>query len=89
VFDGMMLLFEMSATEGWVDISNSMVAARGIDYQPIPGHNRKYQIFAVVFISAMGFFWLNLFIGIIMDKFASMRSENKGESIFRTGFVAR
>ena len=48
-----MSLFEMSTTEGWVDIQNGMVAARGIGYQPIAGHNKKWEIFAVVFIMCM------------------------------------
>jgi len=82
---GMLTLLEMSTTEGWVDVMQSMVDSTSVDMQPIKDHYRPSAAFAVIFILTGSFFMMNLFIGVVIDTFNRLKTEvGDGKSIMLT-----
>eukprot|EP00941_MAST-03F_sp_MAST-3F-sp1_P005593 g5593.t1 len=75
VIVAMSTLFEMSTTEGWVDIMWAACDSTGIEMQP----KRDYQVgwvwFFIGFIVVGSFFVVNLFVGVVCDTFNEMREE--------------
>ena len=65
----MMVLFEMSTTEGWLEVMYAMVDANYIDMQPIKRNNELWALFAILFMVFSSFLMLNLFVGVVIDKF--------------------
>merc|ERR1719258_875599 len=75
----MSTLFEMSTTEGWVDIMWASVDATGVDMQPIRDHNEApWVTFWIMFIIMGSFFVINLFVGVVCDTFNEMKSQLGG-----------
>jgi len=62
-------LFEMSTTEGWLEVMYSGVDARGIDKQPKKNSQEYAVIFFIGFMIVGHLFILNLFVGVIIDQF--------------------
>ncbi|GBM70253.1 Sodium channel protein 60E [Araneus ventricosus] len=58
-----------------------MVDFRGPDLAPEKDYNKKYYIFAVVFIFIGGFFSLNLFVGVVVNTYKYMHKEVEGGDI--------
>jgi hypothetical protein len=81
---GMLLLFEMSTTEGWVGIAFATVDAVGPDMQPIRDYSRPALLYSVSLIMVMSFFMVNLFIGVVIDNFNALQAANDGRSILLT-----
>jgi hypothetical protein len=81
---GMLLLFEMSTTEGWVGIAFATVDAVGPDMQPIRDYSRPSLLYSVALIMVMSFFMINLFIGVVIDNFNALQAANDGRSILLT-----
>jgi voltage-dependent calcium channel L type alpha-1D len=73
----MITLFAMSTTEGWVDLNGAMVAATGMDMQPVEGHAPYATIFSIVFLVTCAFFLLELFVGVIVDNFQKLKLNAK------------
>ncbi len=73
VLRGFLLLFEISTTEGWVDVMLAAVDQRGIDMQPVRDNNRYWALFFVVFLVLGAFFIMELFVGVIIENFARIR----------------
>ena len=76
VFNGMGLLFEISTTEGWVDVMFAAIDQRGIDAQPKRDNNFLWAIFFVLFLVICAFFVLELFVGVIIENFNKIRESN-------------
>jgi hypothetical protein len=79
----MLVLFEMSTTEGWVNVNFAAVDSRGIGMQPIQDHNRAWFLLGMVFILIGAFFMLNLFVGVVIDTFTRLKNLSDG-SILQT-----
>eukprot|EP00750_Incisomonas_marina_P023877 INCI5064.11.p1 GENE.INCI5064.11~~INCI5064.11.p1 ORF type:complete len:1600 (-),score=279.45 INCI5064.11:3730-8529(-) len=77
-------LYELSTTEGWIDVMFQVADSRGADMEPIRNANSIAKLFFVLFIVVCTFFALNLFVGIICDTFAAKRSEGDGSALFVT-----
>lgn len=75
VMNAMALLFEISSTEGWVDVMYAAVDQRGIDAQPIRDSNTVWVLFFVFFLIIGAFFVLELFVGVVLDNFSKIRDE--------------
>jgi len=71
-------LFEISTTEGWVDLMYAGVDARGPMMNPERDTTELFAIFFVAFILIGSFFMLNLCVGVIIDNFNKMKSDKKG-----------
>jgi hypothetical protein len=84
VFPSLASLYELSTTEGWIDVMWAAADGRGVDMEPIRDVTKYGVIFFIGFIMIGTFFAMNLFIGIICDTFAEKRSENDGTSLFVT-----
>ena len=75
IFKSMQTLFEMSTTEGWTAVMYDGVDAVGIDMQPVENHSVGTIAFFLVFMIVGSFFVLNLFIGVVLDNFLQVSSE--------------
>jgi hypothetical protein len=88
VFDNyqysLMAFWEISTTEGWVDLMYAAVDSNGIDMQPIYGNNAAYIYYFILFIVAGNFFALNLFIGVLIDNFNRLQKSSDSKDIFTT-----
>lgn len=77
IWSGLALLFEMSSTEGWVEVMNAAMDQRGIDMQPVRETNKAWAIFFIFFILICSFFLMELFVGAIVENFSRLR-ESRG-----------
>ena len=68
-------LLQLGTFEGWVGITESGVDAVSKDKQPIFEHSPWFYLYFVAFIIVGVFFTLNLFIGVIVDHFSSLRKK--------------
>jgi hypothetical protein len=83
IFHGMLTLFEMSTTEGWVDIMYLGAATTGIDKQPKRENSIIISFFFIFFIVFGSFFILNLFVGVVIGTFNNEK-ENIGKNFLLT-----
>ena len=65
----MITLFEMSSTEGWIDVMWNGVDSVDIGYQPIKNYSFGWVFFFIGFIIIGSLFVLNLFVGVVIDTF--------------------
>lgn len=61
--------------EGWMEVMEDAVDARGVDLQPQREANLYAYIYFVIFIVCGSFFTLNLFIGVIIDNFNMLKKK--------------
>ena len=80
ILNGFALLFEISTTEGWVDVMYAAIDQRGIDAQPVRDNNRLWALYFIVFLMLGAFFILELFVGVIIENFSRLR-EISGQGI--------
>lgn len=82
IFFAMGALFEMSTSEGWLDLMYNGVDSTEVGKQPKQNNAEWAVIYFAAFMLSSFFFLLNLFIGIIMDNFAQLREANSMTSLF-------
>jgi hypothetical protein len=75
-------LFEISTTEGWVDVMYTAVDATDPMWSAIRDIAWWWSGFFVLFIIVANFFLLNLCVGVIVDNYGRMKSE--GEPVLLT-----
>lgn len=68
-------LFQVATFEGWMEVMQDAVDARGVDLQPQREANIYAYIYFVIFIVCGSFFTLNLFIGVIIDNFNMLKKK--------------
>ncbi len=73
IWSAFALLFEISTTEGWVDVMNAAIDQRGMDMQPMRGSNSAWTMYFISFILVGSFFLLELFVGAIVENFSHLR----------------
>ena len=76
-------MFEVATLEMWLPIMYNSADIVGYDKQPVRDASKGMEMFYVCFIIVGGFFLLNLFVGVTIEKFSSMQEKNKG-GIFLT-----
>ena len=98
VGDALFLLYELSTTEGWVDYMYATIDSEGVDMQPRrygldANGNVSFEskagtgmiiLFYVMFIVVGAFFVINLFVGVVIDNFNSLKEANDGQALFMT-----
>jgi hypothetical protein len=84
VVNAMVLLLEISTTEGWVDYMYNAVDSTAIDQHPVQGMNRAYAWYFVLWIIVGNFFIINLFVGAVVDQFNELGSESGEADMFQT-----
>ena len=73
ILSALSTLWEMSTTEGWVDIMYAACDNRGVDMQPVENYQEGWSVFFVLFIVVGSFFFINLFIGLVIENFNKMK----------------
>jgi hypothetical protein len=76
VLNGIALLFEISTTEGWVQVMHAAIDQRGIHMEPVRDHSPIWAIFFVIFILICAFFLLELFVGVVLENFSRIRQKS-------------
>jgi len=73
-------LFQISTTEGWVDVMLAAVdAPEMIDMQPIVNNNEAWIAFFVFFMIIGSFLMTNLFVGVIIQNFNDLKEKKEKE----------
>jgi hypothetical protein len=80
-------LFELSTTEGWVDVMYASIAARGVGMQPVRDTNGVWAIYWILFIIVGSFFVMNLFVGVVIEAFNNQKSDRDGDAIEKALFT--
>ncbi|CAI5454353.1 unnamed protein product [Caenorhabditis angaria] len=65
----LMSLFVLSSKDGWVSIMYQGIDAVGVDKQPIENYNEWRMIYFISFLLLVGFFVLNMFVGVVVENF--------------------
>ena len=88
VFDdvgaSMLAFFEISSTEGWIDVMNYAQDTRGVGMQPLRDANKYISLFFCFFMLIGCYLVMNLFVGVIIDHFNEMRKEAEGDLTYLT-----
>nr|XP_026690675.1 voltage-dependent T-type calcium channel subunit alpha-1G isoform X3 [Ciona intestinalis] len=79
VGQALMSLFVISSKDGWVEIMYHGIDATGIDQQPIRNSNPWMLLYFVSFLLIVGFFVLNMFVGVVVENFHRCREEHELE----------
>jgi hypothetical protein len=59
----------LSSEEGWPDIMNQAIDARDVEQAPGYNENPMLSYYFIVFITISSFLFMNLFIGVVYEKF--------------------
>lgn len=73
VGNGYLALFELATFSGWQDVIAIGVDAAGIDLQPKREINYWAYLYFVSFVIFGSLFTMNLFVGVIIDNFNSLK----------------
>ncbi|GAB0089753.1 Voltage-dependent T-type calcium channel subunit alpha [Sergentomyia squamirostris] len=79
----LMSLFVLSSRDGWVNIMYTGLDAVGVDQQPIVNYNEWRLLYFIAFILLVGFFVLNMFVGVVVENFHRCREEQEKEEKLR------
>nr|XP_040563889.1 voltage-dependent T-type calcium channel subunit alpha-1H-like isoform X2 [Lepeophtheirus salmonis] len=75
----LMSLFVLSSKDGWVNIMYQGLDAVGLDQQPKENFNEWRLIYFISFLLLVGFFVLNMFVGVVVENFHRCRAEQEKE----------
>ncbi|XP_025832292.1 voltage-dependent T-type calcium channel subunit alpha-1G-like, partial [Agrilus planipennis] len=79
----LMSLFVLSSKDGWVNIMYTGLDAVGEDLQPIINYSEWRLLYFIAFILLVGFFVLNMFVGVVVENFHRCREEQEKEERVR------
>eukprot|EP00095_Tigriopus_kingsejongensis_P007143 maker-scaffold300_size216557-snap-gene-0.14 protein:Tk07143 transcript:maker-scaffold300_size216557-snap-gene-0.14-mRNA-1 annotation:"voltage-dependent t-type calcium channel subunit alpha-1g" len=75
----LMSLFVLSSKDGWVNIMYQGLDAVGMDQQPRENFNEWRLVYFISFLLLVGFFVLNMFVGVVVENFHRCRAEQEKE----------
>jgi hypothetical protein len=75
----LMALFVLASRDGWVEIMYMGIDAVGVDRQPIENYNEWMLIYFISFLLLVGFFVLNMFVGVVVENFHKCREAQERE----------
>ncbi|XP_059472084.1 voltage-dependent T-type calcium channel subunit alpha-1H isoform X6 [Neocloeon triangulifer] len=75
----LMSLFVLSSKDGWVNIMYTGLDAVGVDQQPIENFSEWRLLYFISFLLLVGFFVLNMFVGVVVENFHRCREEQEKE----------
>ena len=75
----MLTLFEVSTLEMWPDYMFTAIDSR-YEETPVTNYEPIWALFFVVFIFVTAFFIMNLFVGVMIDKFNEIQKEMNGSA---------
>ncbi|XP_068915162.1 voltage-dependent T-type calcium channel subunit alpha-1G-like [Tenebrio molitor] len=79
----LMSLFVLSSRDGWVNIMYNGLDAVGLDQQPVINYSEWRLLYFISFILLVGFFVLNMFVGVVVENFHRCREEQEKEERIR------
>ncbi|XP_065163665.1 voltage-dependent T-type calcium channel subunit alpha-1H isoform X3 [Atheta coriaria] len=79
----LMSLFVLSSRDGWVNIMYTGLDAVGVDQQPQINYSEWRLLYFISFILLVGFFVLNMFVGVVVENFHRCREEQEKEERVR------
>ncbi|KAI4456874.1 voltage-gated cation channel calcium and sodium [Holotrichia oblita] len=79
----LMSLFVLSSRDGWVNIMYSGLDAVGVDQEPQINYSEWRLLYFIAFILLVGFFVLNMFVGVVVENFHRCREEQEKEERVR------
>ncbi|XP_023310380.1 voltage-dependent T-type calcium channel subunit alpha-1H [Anoplophora glabripennis] len=79
----LMSLFVLSSRDGWVNIMYTGLDAVGVDKQPVVNYSEWRLLYFISFILLVGFFVLNMFVGVVVENFHRCREEQEKEERIR------
>eukprot|EP00759_Apiculatamorpha_spiralis_P041563 PhF_6_TR40183/c0_g1_i1/m.59599/K04857/CACNA1S; voltage-dependent calcium channel L type alpha-1S len=74
----MLTLVHLGVKDGWFDTMYHAIDAQGIDIGPSRNANQANSLYFIVFVIVGGFFLINLFIGVLVDRFSAMKAQGEG-----------
>ena len=81
-FDNMLnslsVLCEIITTEGWLDVMYQAMDRTGVGLQPVRNNAPINALYFITFIIIGNIFILNLFVGIVIDKFNRLKDKMCG-----------
>eukprot|EP00919_Chromeraceae_sp_WS-2016_P046321 GHVR01110071.1.p1 GENE.GHVR01110071.1~~GHVR01110071.1.p1 ORF type:complete len:491 (+),score=101.81 GHVR01110071.1:113-1585(+) len=78
VANALIALFQVSSTEGWLDVMVDGIDSVGPHKQPKHDHRWWISIYFMLFMIVGNFFAINLFVGVIIDNFTQMKNDRSG-----------
>ncbi|WAQ95507.1 CAC1H-like protein [Mya arenaria] len=75
----LMALFVLASKDGWVSIMYTGLDAVGVDQQPEQNYNEWRLIYFISFLLLVGFFVLNMFVGVVVENFHKCRESQEKE----------
>lgn len=76
IFTAILTLFEISTTEGWVDVMYAATDAHTDFFmQPVRDNQVVWAFFFFIYIFVFSMFFINLSVGVIVDKFMDLKAE--------------
>ncbi|OAD72147.1 hypothetical protein PHYBLDRAFT_147120 [Phycomyces blakesleeanus NRRL 1555(-)] len=66
----LLILFEISSGEGWIDVLSSSMAVTSKDQNPQQDNSQLWGIFFMVYNLAGSVFVISLFLGVVLENFA-------------------
>jgi len=74
----------MTSTEGWIDVMYNGIDNAGIDKQPIVNNNIWLVIYFISFMIVGSQFIINLFVGVVIDNFNTIKEKEELGNTFVT-----
>jgi voltage-gated cation channel len=74
-------LYESITTEGWLDVMYKGIDSVDIGKQPKLNNNMMLSLYFISFIIIGNIFILNLFVGIVIDKFNRLKDRMCGYAL--------
>ena len=78
IWQAIPVLCEMITTEGWLEMMYKAIDGTEVDKAPVRNNNPLMTIFFISFIILGNVFVLNLFVGIVIDKFNRLKEKILG-----------
>ena len=78
----MTTLFEIASLEMWPDIMSAARDVTEVDKAPKVDNSLNYAFFFVFFVFLGSFFVINLFVGVVINKFGQVKAEGDEKSLF-------
>ena len=75
----LLALFVLASKDGWVNIMYTGIDAVGVDKQPIENYNEWMLVYFISFLLLVGFFVLNMFVGVVIENFHKCRAAQERE----------
>ncbi|KAE8884912.1 hypothetical protein PF003_g31106 [Phytophthora fragariae] len=79
VGSAMLTFFILSTSENWSEIMKAACDATSPSMQPIVNHNEVWIVFFIAFMVVGSFFVMNVFVGVIIDNFNTMKAKLGGD----------